>query len=76
MGRQLGAVPVGDVADALGGQRVARVSTSSSSLDQAPGVHKAVHHMADPSLRDAEPAGKVLTGDHRVVGHEVERPLP
>ena len=32
-------------------------------------------HLADTALRDAEPEGKVLTGDHRVVGDEVERPL-
>ena len=34
-----------------------------------------MHHLADPSLRDAKPAGKVLTGDHRVVGHEIQRPF-
>ena len=74
-GGELGAVPVGDVANALGGQRVAGVAPFSSSLDKAPGVHEALHHLADPALRDAEPEGKVLTRDHWVVGYEVERPL-
>ena len=73
--RELGTVPVGDVAYALGGQCVAHVSAFSSSLDKSPGIDEAVHHLADPSLRDAEPAGKVLAGNHRVVGHEVERPF-
>ena len=72
---ELGAVPVGDVANALGRQGVAGVSAFSSPLDDASGIDEAVHHLADPSLRDTEPHGKVLTGDHRVVGHEVERPL-
>ena len=66
---------MGDVANALGGQRVAGVAPFSSSLDKAPGVHEALHHLADPALRDAEPEGKVLTRDHWVVGYEVERPL-
>ena len=74
-GRELGAVPVGDVAYALGGQRVAGVSPLSSSLDKAPGIDQGAHHLAYAPLGDAEPAGKVLTGDHRVVGQEVERPL-
>ena len=74
-GRELGAVPVGDVANALGGQRETGVNALPSTLDQAPRVHEAVYHLADPALGDAEPAGKVLTGDHRVVGYEVERTL-
>ena len=74
-GRQPGAVPVGDVAYTLGGQRVANGSAFSSSLDKVPGVHEALHHLADPTLRDAQPIGKMLTGDHRVVGDKVERPL-
>ena len=67
-GRELGAVPVRDVANALGGQGVAGVSPVSSLFDQAPGIDEAAHHLADTSLGDAEPAGQVLTGDHRVVG--------
>ena len=67
-GRELGTVPVGHVAYALGGQRVAGVSPVASTLDKAPGVYEAVHHLADPPLRDAEPVGQVLAGDHRVVG--------
>ena len=39
-GGELGAVPVRDVANALGGQRVAGVSALSSTLDKAPGVHE------------------------------------
>ena len=56
-GRELGAIPVSDVANALGRQRVASVSTSSSTLDKAPGIDEAVHHLADAPLRDAEPHG-------------------
>ena len=74
-GRQLGAVPVGDVAYALGGQGVAGVSPLSPSLDEAPGVHEAAHHLADSSIRNAEPSGQVLAKDHRVVGDKVQRPL-
>ena len=74
-GGELGAVPVGDVANALGGQREAGVASLSSSLDKAPGIDQGAHHLAYAPLGDAEPAGKVLTGDHQVVGHEVERPL-
>ena len=74
-GGKLGAVPVCDVANALGGQGVARVSAFAPALDQAPCIREAVHHLADPPLGDAEPDGKVLTGDHRVVGDEVEGPL-
>ena len=49
-GGELGAVPVSDVAYALGGQGVANVAALSSALDKAPGVHEAAHHLADPSL--------------------------
>ena len=63
------------VANALGGQRVAGVSAFASSLDQAPRIDEAVHHLADPALGNAEPVGKVVAGDHRVPGHEVQRPL-
>ena len=38
-------------------------------------MDEAVRHLTNASLRDAKPAGKMLTGNHRVVGHEVERPL-
>ena len=31
--------------------------------------------LADPPLGDAEPGCKVLAGDHRVVGDDVQRPL-
>ena len=72
-GGKLGAVPVGDVANALGGQGVAGVSASSPALDQAPGVHEASHHLADSPLGDAEPKGQVLPWDHRVIGDEVQR---
>ena len=65
---ELGAIPVGAVANALGGQRVANGAPFSSLFDKAPGVHEAAHHLADPSLGDAELEGQVLTGDHRVVG--------
>ena len=74
-GRELGAVPVGDVADALGRQRVAGVSAFSVTFDQASGIDEAVHRLADAALGDAEPARQVLAGDHRVVGDQVERPL-
>ena len=74
-GRELGAVPVGNVAYTLGRQGVAGLASASVTLDQAPSINEAVHRLADATLGDAEPAGKVLTGDHRVVGHEVERPL-
>ena len=74
-GWKLGAVPVGDVAYALGGKGVTGVSPFAPTLDQAPGIDEVAHHLADPSLGNAEPAGKVLTGDHRVVGDKVERPL-
>ena len=66
---------MGDVANALGGQRAANVAAFAVTLDQAPGVDEVVHHLADAPFRDAEPDGQVLTGDHRVVGDEVERPL-
>ena len=49
-GWKLGAVPVGDVANALGGQRLVNVAPFSSLFDKAPGVHEAAHHLADPSL--------------------------
>ena len=72
---QLGAVPVGDVAYALGGQGVAGVTPLALALDQAPCIDKATQHLADPALRHAEPDGQVLTGYHRVVGDEVQRPF-
>ena len=53
--RQLGPVPVGHVANALVGQGVAGVSAFASTLDEAPGVHQAAHHLADSSLGDSEP---------------------
>ena len=39
-GWKLGPVPVGDIANALGGQGVANLATFAASLDEAPGVHK------------------------------------
>ena len=63
------------VANTLGGQGVANVASFAVTLDEAPGFHEVVHHLAHPSLGDAEPGRQVLTGDHRVVGDEVECPL-
>ena len=40
---ELSAVPVGDVANALGGQRVAGVSSFPSALNEAPGIDEAAH---------------------------------
>ena len=74
-GGKLGAVPVRNVANTLGGQGVANVASFAVTLDEAPGFHEVVHHLADSSLGDAEPGRQVLTGDHRVVGDEVECPL-
>ena len=34
---------------------------------RAPCAGEAAHHLADSTLGDAEPAGKVLTGDHQLV---------
>ena len=66
---------MGDVAYALGRQRVANVAAFAVTLDKAPCIDEAAHHLADATLGDAEPEGQVLTGDHGVVGHEVQRPL-
>ena len=74
-GGKLCPIPVGDVANALVGQGVAPVATLSSLLDKPPCIDEASHHLADTPLRDAEPCGKVLAGDHWVVGDDVQRPL-
>ncbi len=47
---------------------VANLAPSAVTPDEIPGLHQAVHHLAAPPLRDAEPGDQVLTGDHRVVG--------
>ena len=46
-----------------------------SSLTFWVSVNQAVHHLAGAPLGDAAPTGQMLTGDHRVVGHEVARSL-
>ena len=52
-GGKLGAVPVGDVANALGGQRVADVAAFAVTLNEVPSIDEAAHHLAYPSLGDA-----------------------
>ena len=52
-GGELGAVPVRDVAYALGGQRVANVAAFAVTLNEVPSIGEAVHHLADPALGDA-----------------------
>ena len=54
-------------------QRVS--SPFAPAFHEVPCFDEAVHHLADTPLRDAEPAGEVLAGDHRVVGDEVQCPL-
>ena len=70
-GGQLGAVTVGGVAYALGGQGVAGVAPFPVLLNQALRTHEAAHHLADPPLGDAEPGCQVFAGDHRMVDDEV-----
>ena len=75
-GGELCAVPVCDVAYALGGQRVANVSPFPPALDQAPCVSTRLRiiWLTRPSETPSQ-VGKVLAEDHRVVGDEVQRPL-
>ena len=63
---------MGDVTYALGGQRVAGLAAFAMTLNETPSINEGMHHLADPTLGDAEPKGQMLTGDHRVVGDEVE----
>ena len=61
--RELGAVSVSDVANALGGQRVAGFAPSSSAFDQAPGIHEAVHHLANPGPRRLQASQQGVHGE-------------
>ena len=73
---ELGAVPVGHVANALGGQGVANVSPRFPLCSTRPQLSTRLRiiWLRRPSETPSQ-AGQVLTGDHRVVGDEVERPL-